>query len=63
MLIWQHLLLRFLKFVAEFKENPHIDILIADRKHRQSLVKQTFIRQKISQIFGIVIQQFIRFTY
>ncbi len=49
-----------LKFVAEFKENPHIDILIADRKHRQSLVKQTFIRQKISQIFGIVIQQFIR---
>ena len=46
-----------LKFVTEFQKKTNVDILIANRRHNQSSIQQTFLRQKLGQIFNIFIQK------
>ena len=50
-------LTEILRFLAEFQKNADIDILIGNRRHYQSSIKQTFIRQKFGSAFNIIIQR------
>ena len=48
-----------LRFLAEFQKNSNTDILIANRKHNQSSIKQTFIRRKFGEAFNIITKKLI----